>query len=108
MGRILIAAVDGAGNSSNGNGSGGNSSYAGYRINNGHLAVCTNEKFRPFRSTKSPVTGVIDRRDLELVELHASKDGGCDMRITAASTGSTGDDVLSNKILNGANGNEEM
>ena len=32
-------------------------------------------------------------RDLELVELHASKDGGCDMRITAASTGSTGDDV---------------
>ena len=32
-------------------------------------------------------------RDLELVELHASKDGGCDMRITANSTGSTGDDV---------------
>ena len=40
-------------------------------------------------------------RDLELVELHASKDGGCDMRITANSTGSTGDDVSNSFLTTG-------
>ena len=44
-------------------------------------------------------------RDLELVELHASKDGGCDMRITANSTGSTGDDV-SNSFLTASHGSQ--
>jgi len=103
--RILIAGVEGTGSNSNVSGS------KGYRINNGHLAVCANEKFKPFRSTKSPTIStpeMIDRRDLELVELHASKDGGCDMRITAGSTGSTNDDVTSTKILNGTNGGEEV
>jgi len=30
------------------------------------------------------------------------------MRITASSTGSTGDDVISTKILNGTNGGEDV